>query len=596
MINDHYSFSRCQSSVFPCATPSDYATDLGKLTFVGPRPLTQMRTCVSGQTCSIDSIVGQDMSPLDSFAILDTCGGSVEIDKFPDHALPAANTTQRIGQFNIGQEVIITAAGGTYQLCWCHPVRPGGIDESGDRECALVEDHITQLGYLYLIGPSPLDYDRTCVSGQTCMIDGIHGTYVQDHDQLLLLDTCGANTLTEALPSNSAIGVTSSGSTQTFLWAPTPVSGAGGEYRMCWCAAGFSCSYNEQFRVDLGRLLLEGPAPQHQDRTCISGRNCIADHIMGYGLSTFELRSNETLLDIEASLDHGRALVLDTCGVDETVPRFPGNRMMRLTDRSTAVTWGGTPVTAKGGTYMLCWCSHHYSCERGSDFRSRIGQLIILGPTPLSQDRTCVSGRQCNLEALQPDFFPGWNVKSRVMILDECGSGTAVVPRAAGSFSGFSEQLVVTVVGGQYRLCWCYMYVYMCMYIYIYIYIHIERERGIHTHLSLSIYIYIYTYIHKYIYIYIYIYLYLYIYVYVYVYVCTHTYTYIHIIIIIIIIIIVIIIYTHITYIERERERDGCTHVLFRCVDDVGVSGQLSGGAPVQSEAGRACDTAEDPW
>ena len=67
------------------------------------------------------------------------------------------------------------------------------------------------------------------------------------------------------------------------------VTAAGGQYRLCWCAAGFRCSATEDFRVDMGEMQIVGPGvipdpsgtPNHmgglhmwenQDRTCVSGQ------------------------------------------------------------------------------------------------------------------------------------------------------------------------------------------------------------------------------------------------------------------------------------------------------------------------------------
>jgi hypothetical protein len=50
---------------------------------------------------------------------------------------------------------------------------------------------VIDLGPLILIGPSPLFQDRTCVSGQTCLLDGINGQGLTDNDGFMVLDTCG---------------------------------------------------------------------------------------------------------------------------------------------------------------------------------------------------------------------------------------------------------------------------------------------------------------------------------------------------------------------------------------------------------------------
>ena len=51
----------------------DFQVDLGEFTLIGPAPLSQDRTCVSGQTCWFGGLTGQDLSVLDAFAVIDTC-------------------------------------------------------------------------------------------------------------------------------------------------------------------------------------------------------------------------------------------------------------------------------------------------------------------------------------------------------------------------------------------------------------------------------------------------------------------------------------------------------------------------------------------
>ena len=48
-----------------------------------------------------------------------------------------------------------------------------------------------------------------------------------------------------------------------------------GVYRLCWCAATFSCGIQEDFRVDAGGFLIIGPSPLMQSRTCVSGYTCL---------------------------------------------------------------------------------------------------------------------------------------------------------------------------------------------------------------------------------------------------------------------------------------------------------------------------------
>jgi len=102
-------------------------------------------------------------------------------------------------------------------------------------------------------------------------------------------------------------------------WGSAPVTAAGGEYRLCWCAgeelgyatAGYvfwavngtnktasaelaassetpggsarqpRCRVPSDFRVDAGRLYMLGPTPLAQHRTCVAGMSCAVDGLTG---------------------------------------------------------------------------------------------------------------------------------------------------------------------------------------------------------------------------------------------------------------------------------------------------------------------------
>ena len=49
----------------------------------------------------------------------------------------------------------------------------------------------------------------------------------------------------------------------------------------------------------------------------------------------------------------------------------------------------------------MCWCAGGYTCSVSADFRVDLGALTLVGPTLLTQARTCVSGRECLVSGLQ---------------------------------------------------------------------------------------------------------------------------------------------------------------------------------------------------
>ena len=79
-------------------------------------------------------------------------------------------------------------------------------------------------------------------------------------DRVALLDTCGLTdqagrrNVSGVAPPRGALLATVSGSGSALAFPP--MTAAGGTYRLCWCAAGFTCDQSEDFRVDFGELLL----------------------------------------------------------------------------------------------------------------------------------------------------------------------------------------------------------------------------------------------------------------------------------------------------------------------------------------------------
>jgi hypothetical protein len=217
---------------FGCNTGLGYFAEVGFLNVVGPTALIQERTCIAGQTCSFDGILGADLGTSDLVYALDTCGqsgGAGLISKLPAAGLIASNVgTGASLSWGVTQ---LTGSGGVYRLCWCSSPVPG--------RCSQVEDFKSTVGQLTLIGPL-LGGTRTCVSGQTCSLDDIYGTHLSSGDSFAILDTCGVDAV-QLIPGGALGTTTSAGSTESGVsWAT--LTSSGGHYRLCWCASGMTCS------------------------------------------------------------------------------------------------------------------------------------------------------------------------------------------------------------------------------------------------------------------------------------------------------------------------------------------------------------------
>jgi len=172
-----------------CENAEEHQVVAGSLQVVGPTPLQQDRTCISGRTCLIDGLLGEGLQQFGSVLLLETCGTPSVLPRVvgTGHAEPQANgswTTVSWGALPL------TAAGGLYRLCWCLDV----ANVSGTNTTAICQspgNFRVDLGAMTLVGVAPLWQDRTCVSGQTCGIDGILGQSLSSGDAYTILDTCG---------------------------------------------------------------------------------------------------------------------------------------------------------------------------------------------------------------------------------------------------------------------------------------------------------------------------------------------------------------------------------------------------------------------
>ena len=128
-------------------------------------------------------------------------------------------------------------------------------------------------GSLHLLGPTSLDAQQTCVSGQQCTIRYSGNMLVAAGGGLLqILDTCSMASFIPGFIASVATDVSSSGA--IFSWGSDIISAAAGSFRLCWCAADFDCGASDHFRVDLGELFILGPPSIDLQRTCISGLTC----------------------------------------------------------------------------------------------------------------------------------------------------------------------------------------------------------------------------------------------------------------------------------------------------------------------------------
>jgi hypothetical protein len=198
--------------------------------------------------------------------------------------------------------------------------------------------------------------------------------------------------------------------------------------------------------------------------------NYAEDHLVDGDLST-EWTSGpdgpwEVILSAHQT-DH--IMVLATCGTAGLgSPNLESLKAIHVTQpqiiRGPAaalpmVTWGSSRITSQGGLYRMCWCAHTSGCSTAEKFRTDLGRLTIVGPSPMNH-RTCISGQICALGGLTGQHLSD---SDRVLLLATCGI-KSLVPRlsniratlsVSSSGSYVLSSVEPTAAGGRYRLCWC---------------------------------------------------------------------------------------------------------------------------------------------
>ena len=464
-----------------CSFAEDFTLDMGSLLLVGMSPITQHRTCIAGQSCHLADLVGYGLSPLDTIAVLDTCGLE-PLQQWP--AEPSA-LVEGNGRLSVSWSFVSTA-GGQYRLCWCpgltwtsseeqdedfdpwignDTLNASGISvQTFQTRCSSMELLKVDFGSLTLIGPTPLFQLYTCVNGQTCELQNVKGLYLEEGDRIQLLETCAVSArgaVPLRMPGGGRLQASAVGNNSlTFSLDTTPISGFGGIYRLCWCSAAVDCSLLESFRVDIGQLTILGAHPPSRDFTCVSGLQCRIDGVQGiFGAGS-------------------AFMVLDTCGSGFSIEQGS----ISQSHTGSSLSWESGILSGSGGQYRLCWCGslqetqilgdndtnsssmlRGFGCGTSRDFRTDAGEIHLVGPM-LGQSRTCIAGLLCRLEGL---VGYGLVASDRLLVTTTCGSadipegfpttGTAMVLVNSSDLTANSSfwDVIVTAAGGKYRLCWC---------------------------------------------------------------------------------------------------------------------------------------------
>ena len=152
-----------------CSRPSSFKVDSGHLAVIGPL-LGQDRTCVSGETCSLDSLLGVGLQSDDDISIRSSCDGGAVPDRFMQSVpLLSYTGTWRTWSASWGT-TRSSAAGGSYRLCWRATAARGA--SSANISSSLNADWV-DFGSFTLMGSSPWGPSGVSAAPCRCHVDAL---------------------------------------------------------------------------------------------------------------------------------------------------------------------------------------------------------------------------------------------------------------------------------------------------------------------------------------------------------------------------------------------------------------------------------------
>ena len=221
----------------------------------------------------------------------------------------------------------------------------------------------------------------------------------------------------------------------------------GGTYALCWCANihDLTCAELQQnFLIAAGQLTVTGPF-QHTF-SCVRGLDCAVGPFEGHDLLVTDVVAlrrdcpGNELLKVSEWNSQGLGRLKPIDGSSFTV------------DFGVSSVDGASHfvVDAEGQGYHLCWCASarglDTACQEIWEFTVPAGRIKVLGPQT-NQEKTCFVGQECDLGRIEGvEMEPG----DRLMILADCGLGSAVEGFPNRGIAGTTESLVLECFSCKY--------------------------------------------------------------------------------------------------------------------------------------------------
>ncbi|CAK0799277.1 unnamed protein product [Prorocentrum cordatum] len=353
-----YCTPRGAAGVASCAQPEDFGFDIGTLTVLGPNT-SQRFKCVKGQPCEISDLAGFGLEDGDLVLILEECGlpraentsGPVAISGVAGLTESAAVAATNGGSTFTFPDVV-SAEGGDYRVCWCRP-------SASLTGCANSVDFAADAGQLTIVAPV-LDHLRKCYRGAPCAIGDLEGFGLADGDLVRVLHTCagGDEALVAHWPDEGLSQAAEAGGASV-SWGAQPVWSEAGRYALCWCMGGGTCEQLGDFSLQIGELVLAGPA-SGQAPVAVGGHPLLLGGLRAFGLeegSLLAVLPNESGCQGPAEAVYAAAAEshFPNGGILTSLAQAYVPTGSAESEDAAAPFWSEeAPVAMTGGTFSLC--------------------------------------------------------------------------------------------------------------------------------------------------------------------------------------------------------------------------------------------------
>eukprot|EP00438_Fugacium_kawagutii_P024209 Skav223070 [mRNA] locus=scaffold419:115477:121305:+ [translate_table: standard] len=388
--------------------------------------------CVAGKPCSVSNFDGVGLVNNHSLMVkAASClasrvlsgGGLARADAVrrlgPSAAVSGFGTNGRsgTGSTTYTWAGTLTAAPGTYKVCWC-----GGLSSN----CQLDDHYFLDAGAIVVAGP----YEGqafACIKGQPCTNKGpIFGVGLTVQDEIWLRQQCDLESARNARGGDWSLvtnvsGQGTEGNIDLYISMAHEMGGSlmpSGSYSLCWCSyKGQTCndmnftsgSESDVYLESLAAsMTIEGPGTG-ANVECFLGQSCAVE-LPEEG--AVDLKPNDTVS------------VMESCGEGSFLSGLPGTGVAVTLDgyvfHFMEATGSFQYLESYPGFFRLCWCrpSSFTQCDQPADFNVAAGLFVATGPYS-GQSHQCKLGSQCEIAA---EHLRGINLASgdKLLPLADC--------------------------------------------------------------------------------------------------------------------------------------------------------------------------------